>query len=164
MEKTIHIVPAKDEHLEFAGNIAVKAWQPIRQEYRKILGDCLYETFFDNWQTKKRKSVENSLKKGRGFVALVDNDVAGFISYSIDEITKTGEILENAVDPQFRGMGIGTMMYEFVMEKMREEGMFYAVVTTGGDDAHAPARRSYERAGFEKFLPSVKYFKSIVKE
>jgi len=161
MNKTISIVPAKDEHLEFAGNIAVKAWEPIRQEYRKMLGDSLYEAFFDGWQSKKRKSVEDSLKKGRGYVALVGSNVAGFISYAVDEDTKTGEILENAVDSDFRGMGIGSMMYEFVIDKMREEGMNYAVVTTGGDDGHAPARRSYEKAGFEKFLPSVKYYRSI---
>ena len=98
MNKTISIVPAKDEHLEIAGNIAVKAWEPIRQEYRKMLGDSLYEAFFDGWQSKKRKSVEDSLKKGRGYVALVGSNVAGFISYAVDEDTKTGEILENAVD------------------------------------------------------------------
>ena len=32
------------------------------------------------------------------------------------------------------------------MDKMKEEGMEYVTVTTGGDDGHAPARRSYEKA------------------
>ena len=161
MEKEIIIVSAKEEHIDIAGDIAIKAWIPVREEFKKMLGDKLYEAFFDGWQTNKKSSVINSLKSGRGYVALVKGTVAGFISYCVDESTKTGEILENAVDPRFNGMGIGTMMYNFAIEKMREEGMRFAVVTTGADDAHAPARRSYEKAGFEKYLPSVKYFKEI---
>lgn len=161
MEKEIVIVRASEEHLDIAGNIAVKAWTPIRQEFKKLLGDSLYEKFFDNWQEQKKSSVINKLKSSRGYIALVDGHVAGFIAYCVDDNSKTGEILENAVDADFKGMGIGTRMYNFVMDKMREEGMTHAVVSTGGDDAHAPARRSYEKAGFEKFLPSVKYFKEL---
>lgn len=162
MNREITIVPAREEHLEVAGQIAIKAWTPIRQEFRRLLGDEIYETFFNDWQTKKKNSVINKLKSGRGYVALVDNTVAGFISYGVNEITKTGEIMENAVDSDFKGMGIGTMMYNFVMDKMRDEGMICAVVATGGDDAHAPARRAYEKAGFEKYLPSVKYYKKLI--
>lgn len=162
MQKEIIIVPVKEEHLDVAGDIAVKAWEPIRRGFKELLGEKLYEAFFNDWQSKKKDSVINSLKSGRGYVVLVEGTVAGFISYSVDENTKTGEILENAVDSMFKGMGIGTMMYNFVTEKMREEGMLYAVVTTGGDEAHAPARHSYEKAGFEKSLPSVKYFKELL--
>lgn len=38
------------------------------------------------------------------------------------------------------------------------EGMKYATVSTGLDDGHAPARRAYEKMGFSKNLPSVKYY------
>jgi GNAT superfamily N-acetyltransferase len=69
--------------------------------------------------------------------------------------------MENAVSLDFRGMGIGTKMYEFVLDKMRTEGMKYASVSTGLDDGHAAARRSYEKAGFEKNLPSIKYFMEL---
>ena len=34
-------------------------------------------------------------------------------------------------------------------------------VTTGLDDGHAPARRAYEKAGFEKNLPSLTYYKKL---
>ena len=34
-------------------------------------------------------------------------------------------------------------------------------VLTGLDEAHAPARRSYEKAGFDRGLQSVKYYKKI---
>ena len=161
MNKEIVIVAAREEHFEIAGDIAIKAWTPIHEEYKRLLGEEIHKTFFDDWRDKKKNSIINNLKTQRGYVALVDNVVAGFISYRVNENTKTGEIMGNAVDDKFRGMGIGTMMYEFVIDKMRQEGMVGVAVTTGGDDAHAPARRSYEKAGFEKFLPSVKYYKKF---
>jgi hypothetical protein len=39
--------------------------------------------------------------------------------------------------------------------------MGYARVTTGGDPAHAPARRGYEKAGFGADLPSVTYHREL---
>jgi hypothetical protein len=48
-------------------------------------------------------------------------------------------------------------MYSFVLNYMREAGMKSAVVTTGGDEAHAPARRAYEKAGFSGAVPSFEY-------
>ena len=161
MEKVIEIVSVEKEYIERAGDIAVKAWTPIRAEFKKLMGDDLYGHFFDQWQDKKRNSVITKLESGNGYIALVDGEVAGFITYHMDFETKNGEIWENAVDSDYKGMGIGTKLYEFVMIIMKENGMEYITVTTGGDDGHAPARRAYEKAGFEKFLPSVKYFKKL---
>lgn len=161
MQSKVKIVPAKEEHFKAAGDIAVKAWTPIREEFKRLLGEDIYESFFTNWQEKKKKDIIESLNLGRGYIAMVENQVAGFISYGVDEENKTGEIHENAVDSDFSGMGIGTMMYKFVLDKMREEGVRSVTVTTGGDDAHAPARHSYEKAGFTKYLPSVKYYMNL---
>ena len=161
MQKTVTIVPAEQKHLTAAGDIAVVAWDAIHDAYIERLGKEMHDDILDGWQERKRKSVESSLIAGRGYVALVDDVVAGFISYRVNPDNKTGEIMENAVSPEFRGMGIGTKMYEFVLDKMRNEGMVYASVSTGLDDGHAPARRSYEKAGFSKNLPSIKYFMEL---
>lgn len=161
MESRIIIVPAEEAHFPAAAEIAVKAWTPIRQEYKKLLGEDMYDRFFTDWQNKKKNAVVKGLSGGHGYVALVDDCVAGFISYTVNHETKLGEIMDNAVDPSYRGMGIGTMMYRYVLAEMQKEGMCHAVVTTGLDDAHAPARRSYEKAGFEKGLPYVKYYMEL---
>ncbi len=161
MDKEIKIVPAKAEHLDAAGDISVAAWTPIREVFRECLGDEIYESQFTGWQKAKRDGVINMLQQGRGYVALLDDKVVGFIAYAVNETTKTGEICGNAVDPEVRGMGIGPKMYAFVQEKMREEGMIYATVYTGLDDGHAPARRAYEKAGFKANLPSVRYYKKL---
>jgi len=158
---TIQIVPAAEEHIEAACDIAIKAWTPIRAVFRRDLGDELYEAHFDGWQASKREGIAKGLRSGRGYVALLDGKVVGFVTYHVDFIRKSGEIGGNAVDPDCRGMGIGPKMYDFVLNKMREEGMEYATVVTGLDDGHAPARRAYQKAGFEKNLPSIKYFQKL---
>ena len=161
MNEDITIISAEQEHISAAGDIAVIAWAAIHEAYIERMGKEMHDEILAGWQDRKRKSVETSLLAGRGYVALVDGIVAGFISYRVNPDNKTGEIMENAVSPDFRGMGIGTKMYEFVLEKMRTEGMKYASVSTGLDDGHAAARRSYEKAGFEKNLPSIKYFMEL---
>jgi hypothetical protein len=43
---------------------------------------------------------------------------------------------------------------------MRSAGMRLAMIGTGGDPGHAPARRTYEKAGYTP-LPAVNYFKAL---
>ena len=158
---TIQIIPAAEEHIEAACDIAIKAWTPIRAVFRRDLGDELYEAYFTNWQQSKRDGVAKALRSGRGYVAILEDRVVGFVTYHADPITLKGELGGNAVDPECRGMGIGPQMYEFALNKMKEEGMEYATVYTGLDDGHAPARRAYEKVGFQKNLPSIRYYKKL---
>lgn len=102
-------------------------------------------------------------KQQRGenaFVALVDGKVAGFIAFRVDG-NKVGEILNNAVDSAYRGIGIGGQMYQFAFEQMKKQGALYVTVTTGGDDGHAPARKAYEKAGFTHSRPSCTYYRKL---
>ena len=101
------------------------------------------------------------MREGHGYVALVDGEVAGFIHYSVGGDGISAEVGNNAVSSRFRGRGIAQRMYSFIEEKMREEGVKYVTVVTGLDEGHAPARRAYEKAGFDKGLESVRYFKMI---
>jgi GNAT superfamily N-acetyltransferase len=65
-----------------------------------------------------------------------------------------------AVHPDYQNEGIGTELNNFALGKMRAAGMKLAVVGTGGDPGHAPARRSYEKAGYTG-LPLVRYYKDL---
>ena len=47
-------------------------------------------------------------------------------------------------DPSHAKRGVN----HFALEKMKESGMKLAIVATGGDPGHAPARRTYEKAGY----------------
>ncbi len=89
---------------------------------------------------------------GSILVAEVEGEVAGFVSYAVDRAREVGTIHYNAVDPRFQGRGVGTMQVERVLEIFRDHGMRIACVGTGLNDGHAPARRMYEKAGFEPVI------------
>ncbi|MDP7484679.1 MAG: hypothetical protein QF476_01300 [Dehalococcoidia bacterium] len=61
----------------------------------------------------------------------------------------------------FRGTGLGTRMYAFALDHMKKARMKTAVVETGGDETHEPARRAYENTGFSGAVPSIKYHRKI---
>ena len=161
MAGSVKIVPCEDIHIDKAIEITYVAWEPIFEKYRESLGEIMFSDLYRDWKDMKYKRVYDGLTSGRGYIALVDGEVAGFIFYEVDKEKKKGIIEENAVSSKNRGMGIAQKMYEFVLLKMREEGLVYAMVTTGLDEAHAPARRAYEKAGFDKTLESVRYFTKL---
>jgi len=52
-------------------------------------------------------------------------------------------------------------MYAFALDHMKKARMKTAVVETGGDETHEPARRAYENTGFSGAVPSIKYHRKI---
>lgn len=157
----IKIIPCEDKYIEDAIKLTYIAWQPIFDGYRNVLGEEMFNVFYSGWKETKYKRVYEGLTSERGYIALIENKVAGFIFYIVDELTKTGIIEENAIANEFRGLGIAHKMYDFVFDKMRGEGMVYAMVSTGLDDAHAPARKAYEKAGFDKGIGNIRYYKEL---
>lgn len=153
------IVPTGPEHYEAVADLAVAAWQNIYEGYREQLGDKLFDAFFANREANKRKSVISEAQEAHSYVALDGNKVAAFINFRCDGAI--GELCTNAVDPAYRGQGIGTRLQEFALEQMKSHGCTHAFVVTGGDEGHLPARKAYERNGFSANLPSVKYFKAL---
>jgi GNAT superfamily N-acetyltransferase len=73
---------------------------------------------------------------------------------------RVGEIYMIAVDPSHQRAGVGSLLTTHALDWMKGEGMRLAMVETGGDPGHAPARRTYERAGFTP-LPLVRYFREL---
>ncbi|AXB42934.1 GNAT family N-acetyltransferase [Amycolatopsis albispora] len=66
----------------------------------------------------------------------------------------------SAVDPAYQRRGIATALTEHALRWFTENGLTLAMVETGGDPGHAPARRTYERAGFTQ-LPIARYFRRL---
>jgi len=90
--------------------------------------------------------------------------MTGFIAYTLNSQENgqddTGEVELLAVHPDYQNHGIGTELNQFALEKMKESGMKLALVATGGDPGHAPARRTYEKAGYTA-LPGVRYYQDL---
>ncbi len=161
MSKDIIFRKFKQDDMGTVLDIAIAAWAPIYKEYSEILGDEIFNIVFTNWQEKKKKGIEKACSGSDNCVAYVveiDNKIAGFISFYIDSSTGIGTIGNNAIHPNYQGLGIGGEMYQFAFEQFRKHGMKCATVTTGGDKAHLPARKAYEKAGFSSHLESIRYY------
>ena len=91
----------------------------------------------------------------RIFVAVEDGKVLGYATFGVDEARKIGHVLNNAVHPEVQRRGIGTALNRRVLDELKERGMSFAVVTTMEHDQ--PARRIYEKHGFQEIARSVHY-------
>ena len=157
----LSIRPATEADAEAVVAIAIAEWEAIYQGYRAQLGDEIFFMSFPDHKAQKTKGVLANLKSGTMYVTECEGEVAGFIHYVYDAASRMGTISNNAVSGKFRGRGIGPRQYEFVFDKLREHGAVGVRVTTGLDDAHAPARRAYEKAGFSANTQSITYYKKL---
>jgi GNAT superfamily N-acetyltransferase len=64
------------------------------------------------------------------------------------------------VDPDFQRRGIAARLTAHALAWFKQAGMSIAMVETGGDPGHAPARRAYESSGF-RLVPVARYFRPV---
>lgn len=162
--RDIVIRDLKSTDVEVIAEIAVAAWTPIFAFYRQTLGEELFEAACPNWQEEKARQVRLACDpQNRAMVCVAEKEgqVVGFITFYANDASRIGEIGNNAVHPDFQGMGIGTRMYQHIFDRLGRLGMRFVKVSTGGDPSHAPARRAYEKAGFSIQLPSVEYYRKL---
>jgi GNAT superfamily N-acetyltransferase len=134
------------------------AFAPVFASFRALLGEDIYHLAQVREDEAQARYLASLLAPDSGWEVYVGEQagiVVGFVSLQLNRDTTIGEIGLNAVHPDWAGAGIGTAMYEFAVSRMREAGMRVATVSTGGDPSHAPARRAYEKAGFNVGIPSV---------
>lgn len=145
-------------------HLRVEAFSPIFASFRKILGSEIYELAQkreDEEQSELLSSMFSNESEWNLYVAETKNEAVGFVSIQMNLRTTVGEIGLNAVKPCYSGKGIGTKMYDFANTEMKAAGMRVATVATGGDESHAPARRAYEKSGFDVQIPSVWYCRTL---
>ena len=144
-------------------DIANRAWVNIRKMSRDALGDEISDMLRpegDNVSKGREMEYKAAVAPQNIFVCERAGRIAGFISFNMGE-NLVGTIGNNAVDPECGEKGVGQEMYQAVFEHFKQNGMKAATVTTGLDYAHAPARRAYLRAGFDRELRSVTYFRKL---
>lgn len=150
--------------LDRIGEITVAAWEPIYEGYRAAFGEDLFRAKYGHdWRTDKANRVKEQCRNNpdRVRVLEVDGDIVGFVTFSIDTESGIGEIGNNAIAPAWQGQGLGTWMYEQVLERFQDRGLDFAEVGTGLDAAHAPARRAYEEVGFDIERRTVTYYQEL---
>lgn len=154
---------ASEEDLPRMQEIAILAWSPIYTLYEHLMGRQLFNLLFPDWKAEKSSQVSSHLKRHPQWAFVIEegHEVVGFLTYSLDEEKKIGEIGNNAVHPDHQGRGMGEAMHREALRRFRECGMLYAKVGTGLDDAHIPARGAYEKLGFKQVFRNVEYFMKL---
>jgi ribosomal protein S18 acetylase RimI-like enzyme len=157
------IRPLSHADIEPLKELAVSAWEPVFASFQQVLGAKIYSLLYPDWRQGQRDAVAQvcaDTERFTSLVAVVDNSIVGFIAYTIDTAEQSGEVELLAVHPDYQNHGIGTRLNSYALDEMKARGVCLAVVATGGDSGHAPARRSYEKAGYTG-LPLVRYYKAL---
>ncbi len=144
--------------------LSLRAWAPVFASVGDVLGRELSMLLHGaDWREHQAGEVRATLRDPakRVWVAEYEGRVAGFVSAAVvDKARLIGEIAMVAVDPAAQRHGVGSSLTEHATAWLREQGMRVAVLGTGGDRGHEPARRIYERLGFGLF-PSAQYFRVL---
>ena len=160
----LRIRPFETGDLPAMQKLRQAAFDPIFQSFRSLLDEEIYALALSRADPEQAEHLTKlcSPKSGhRIFVAVIGDEVIGFVCISIDPEKRTGEIGLNAVHPDHAGQGICTSLYEFATDRMKKSGMTLATVGTGGDATHMPAQNAYRKAGFGPALPSLWMYKVL---
>lgn len=140
------------------------AFAPVFRSFRQIVGEAIAAVALATAEREQAELLDRicgAESDHEVFVAEHRSEIVAFCAVKADRNSGVGEIDLNAVHPDWQGRGIGTWMYGRALERLKAAGMRVATVGTGGDAAHAPARRAYERAGFAVGIPSVYLYRSL---
>jgi ribosomal protein S18 acetylase RimI-like enzyme len=142
--------------------LSLRAWQPVFASLEAVLGTTIFRRLHPDWRADQSRAVGEVLasETNEVWVARSGDHLSGLVAVELRTETNIGEIYMLAVDPAFQSEGVGARLTEFALDRMAGAGMAIAMVETGGDTGHAPARRTYENAGFS-LLPVARYFKAL---
>ena len=146
------IRPLEDRDHESVVALSLRAWAPVFASLERILGPSgVYAALHPDWRVSQRRAVQAALdaEDVHVWVAEADAVVAGFAAAVLHHDESIGEV-----------HGIATALLVVATTWIAEQGRAVALVGTGGDPGHAPARRTYEKAGFTA-LPGVQYFRTL---
>ncbi|MDZ7962645.1 MAG: GNAT family N-acetyltransferase [Aulosira sp. DedQUE10] len=153
----------EDSHLDGIKSLSIRAWTPVFDSLSEAMDLDVYRSFYpDDWRVSQLHAVEGvcAAADTKVWVAIDSGSIMGFVAVKLHHDSSMGEIYMVAVDPDYQRQGIGTALMEFALDWMKVAGMSVAMVETGGDPGHAPARCTYEKLGFRLF-PVARYFKKL---
>jgi ribosomal protein S18 acetylase RimI-like enzyme len=162
-ENAIAIREFREGDLEAVVEFSLRAWAPVFASLRTVLGDDIFLRLHPDWQANQAEAVRSSCTNDERavFVAVANGRPVGFVAIALNAFhERMGVIDIIGVDPYYQRRGISSRLTEIATEHMRSHGMDIAVVETGGDPGHAPARAAYENAGFT-LLPIGRYFRLL---
>ena len=158
---------AAEDDLPAVDSLTVVCYRPIQESYVAMLGAACYEAVRHDpdltWEERKiRQNRRLFVEHPDWLWVLADREgIFGFVSFWLVPEQNYGHIDNNGVHPDRAGEGWGTFMYREVLRNFRDQGLRFAHVDTGLDDAHISARRAYEAVGFDRSVPTVEYWQDL---
>lgn len=142
--------------------LSLRAWGPVFASVKRVLGAEVFEILYPDWREDQTREVRKVLADPSNsvWVAALDGVPIGFVAATVHLDELLGEIVMLAVEPDQQRRGIGSALTECATDWLRGSGMRVAVVETGGDPGHGPARRTYNRAKYTP-LPVARYFRAL---
>ena len=162
---TVSIRPIAESDIAPVVDLSLRAWAPVFDSFRRVLGEEIYLHLYPEWSAMQAAAVERVCRDEAmpTWVADQDGRAVGFVAIvhdRQDDEPSSSEIEMIAVDAEHQRRGIAADLIAHAVDRMREHGSELAVIGTGGDPGHAPARAAYEQAGFTP-LPLVRYYKLL---
>ena len=142
-ESAIEIREFREGDLETVVEFSLRAWAPVFASVRDVLGDDIFLRLHPDWKANQAEAVRSSCTNDERdvFVAVANGRPVGFVAVALNAFhERMGVIDVIGVDPDYQRRGISLRLTEFATKHMRSCGMDIAVVETGGDPGHTPAR------------------------
>lgn len=153
----------REEDFDAASNLLARGFAKIFSALRQQLGEELFLATFGKMEGNRRELLRKIADADPANILICEREgrMVGVITFYADPVRKIGTINMNAVDPECGEKGVGQEMYNAVVERCKKSGMKFLVVNTGTDEAHAPARRAYERLGMHPTHGSINYMMEL---
>ncbi|MCK4566165.1 MAG: GNAT family N-acetyltransferase [Candidatus Thorarchaeota archaeon] len=160
---------ARIDDFQKIDEITVICYKAIHESWIAMQGESVSEVFRTpdmTWEERKTKQNHDLFAEHPEWVWVLEqnSDIIGFVTFKIDSEKGFGLIENNGVFPQHAGRGLGKFMYRHVLDYFRKQGLKVAMVETGLDDPHIPARKAYKAVGFDRSAPIVLYWQDLRKD
>ena len=163
MSEGIEIREFREEDLPALVDLSLRTWEPVYASLREVLGDEIFFHLHADWKADQAEAVASSCTNPErdAFVAVIDERPVGFVTIALNGFREGMGVIDIiGVDPDYHRRGVATRLTSFALDHMKAAGMEIAVVETGGDPGHAPARAAYEALDFT-LLPVARYFRLL---
>jgi GNAT superfamily N-acetyltransferase len=156
------IRPQFDADIAAIVAFSLRAWQPVFESMARVLGPRLNRLVYPDWAVGQARAVEEVCRDETMTVWVAEADArpVGFVSVAFRSDPDSAEIEMIAVDPEQQNRGIGSALLACAFDWISAAGVKLVQLGTGGDPGHAPARHTYEKAGFTP-LPLVRYYREL---
>ena len=153
-----------DADVEPVVALSLAAWAPVFRGVEAELGAGVYRMLFPDWRAAQARAVAAVCRSPEHdvWVAVEGDRTLGFVAvrYGDEDAARVGEIDMVAVDPACQRAGVGRALMRHAVAAIEAAGVGLAVLGTGGDPGHAPARALYESLGFRPYR-HVRYYKAL---